>query len=92
MFVASYLGSCVAQAAAYCACRAATGLSREMMARSARLAFSFLFFCGLVMAWVMRDFARPLIEKIPCERRCSGRGGPGGGAAAAARAAWSWGQ
>jgi hypothetical protein len=67
MFVASYLGSCLAQAAAYCACQAVTGVSREMMMRSARLAFSFLFFCGLIVAWIMRDFARPLIEKIPCK-------------------------
>lgn len=36
-----------------------------MMRKSARLAYSFLFLLSLVLAWVMRDFAKPLIEKIP---------------------------
>lgn len=35
------------------------------MKRSARVAYSFLFFLAIVVSWVMRDFARPLIEKIP---------------------------
>jgi hypothetical protein len=37
------------------------------MKRSARVAYSFLFFLAIVISWIMRDFARPLIEKIPCE-------------------------
>ena len=36
------------------------------MKRSARVAYSFLFFLAIVISWIMRDFARPLIEKIPC--------------------------
>eukprot|EP00775_Hariotina_reticulata_P009592 gene9592-9755_t len=36
-----------------------------MTKRSARVAYSFLFFLAIVIAWVMRDFARPLLEKIP---------------------------
>uniref|UniRef100_A0A383VJK9 Serine incorporator n=1 Tax=Tetradesmus obliquus TaxID=3088 RepID=A0A383VJK9_TETOB len=35
------------------------------MKRSARVAYSFLFFLAIVISWIMRDFARPLIEKIP---------------------------
>jgi len=67
MFVASYLGACAASAASYCACWTCTTLTRETMSRSARLAYSFLFMLGMMIAWIMRDFARPLIEKIPCE-------------------------
>ena len=38
---------------------------------SARLAYSFLFLLAMLVAWVMRDFARPLLEKIPCEQAAS---------------------
>eukprot|EP00879_Flechtneria_rotunda_P003797 GHRR01004037.1.p1 GENE.GHRR01004037.1~~GHRR01004037.1.p1 ORF type:complete len:455 (+),score=144.85 GHRR01004037.1:317-1681(+) len=65
MFVASYLGSCVASTAGYCACYACSNFTQQMMKRSARVAYSFLFFLAIIIAWVMRDFARPLIEKIP---------------------------
>lgn len=36
------------------------------MRRSARLAYCFLFTLAMVLAWVLRDFAKPLIEKLPC--------------------------
>lgn len=65
MFVASYLGSCAASAASYCACWGMASLTRETMRSSARVAHSFLFFLAMIIAWVMRDFARPLLEKIP---------------------------
>jgi hypothetical protein len=65
MFVASYLASCAASAAGYCACWTAAGCTKAMMKRSARVAYSFLFFLAIVISWVMRDFARPLLEKIP---------------------------
>lgn len=65
MFVASYLASCAASAAGYCACWTATGCTKAMMKQSARVAYSFLFFLAIVISWVMRDFARPLLEKIP---------------------------
>jgi hypothetical protein len=32
---------------------------------SSRLAFTLLFLCGQVVSWVLRDFAKPLIEKLP---------------------------
>lgn len=69
MFVASYLGSCAASAASYCACWTCTTITKETMRRSSRLAYSFLFFLAIVISWIMRDFARPLLEKIPCECR-----------------------
>lgn len=65
MFVATYLGSCAASAASYCACWTCTTILKETMRRSARLAYSTLFMMAMLVAWAMRDFARPLIEKIP---------------------------
>lgn len=37
------------------------------MRRSARLAYCVLFTLAMVLAWVLRDFAKPLIDKIPCK-------------------------
>ncbi|KAI8465487.1 MAG: serine incorporator/TMS membrane protein [Monoraphidium minutum] len=65
MFVASYLGSCAASAAGYCACWTCSTVTRETMRRSARMAYSFLFFLSILIAWAGRDLAKPLIEKIP---------------------------
>ena len=36
------------------------------MRKSARLAYCVLFTLAMVLAWVLRDFAKPLIDKIPC--------------------------
>ena len=36
------------------------------MRRSARLAYCVLFTLAMLLAWVLRDFAKPLLEKIPC--------------------------
>ncbi|CAL5225424.1 g8239 [Coccomyxa viridis] len=35
------------------------------MRKSARLAYCVLFTLAMVLAWVLRDFAKPLIDKIP---------------------------
>jgi len=35
------------------------------MRRSARLAYCFLFTLAMILAWVLRDFAKPLMEKLP---------------------------
>lgn len=43
------------------------------MVRSARLAWSFLFTLSMILAWILRDFAKPLLMKIPCTRRTMGR-------------------
>lgn len=69
MFLGGYLGSCAAQVATYAACTACQCAGREVLRHSARLAWSVLFFLAMVLAWVLRDFATPLLEKIPCERR-----------------------
>ena len=41
-----------------------TGL-QELLKRSARLAYCILFVLSMLLAWVLRDFAQPLLEKIP---------------------------
>ena len=67
MFLLTGAGTCLASTAALCACQACTCVSKEVLRKSARLAYSVLFFLALVLAWLLRDFAKPLIEKIPCE-------------------------
>ncbi|KAK9823454.1 hypothetical protein WJX72_002870 [[Myrmecia] bisecta] len=65
MFVLSYAGSALASCAAMCACQACGFAARETFRKSARLAYCVLFTLAMVLAWVLRDFARPLMEKIP---------------------------
>ncbi|KAG1672210.1 hypothetical protein FOA52_002911 [Chlamydomonas sp. UWO 241] len=67
MFIpfAGILGSCAASMAGYLACTACTCVSREVLTQSARVAWSALFFVAMCFAWLMRDFAQPLLEKIP---------------------------
>ena len=67
MFILTSAGSCLASVAAMCACQACQGVTREVLRKSARLAYCALFTTAMVLAWVLRDFAKPLIEKIPCK-------------------------
>ncbi|KAL6757882.1 serine incorporator/TMS membrane protein [Haematococcus lacustris] len=60
-----FLGQLAASTAAYCACQACQCAGRQVLTHSARVAWSFLFFLAMVAAWVLRDFAKPLLEKIP---------------------------
>eukprot|EP00195_Chlamydomonas_chlamydogama_P004895 CAMPEP_0202902598 /NCGR_PEP_ID=MMETSP1392-20130828/16943_1 /ASSEMBLY_ACC=CAM_ASM_000868 /TAXON_ID=225041 /ORGANISM="Chlamydomonas chlamydogama, Strain SAG 11-48b" /LENGTH=445 /DNA_ID=CAMNT_0049589387 /DNA_START=195 /DNA_END=1532 /DNA_ORIENTATION=+ len=55
----------MASMAGYLACQACTCVSREVLTQSARVAWSVLFFLAMIVAWIMRDFAKPLLEKIP---------------------------
>ena len=71
MFAFSWVGSALASCAATCACQACGFASQEGVRRSARLAYCVLFTLAMVEAWVLRDFARPLMEKLPCERTWS---------------------
>ena len=66
MFILTSAGSCLASCAAVCACQACQGVTREVLRKSARLAYCALFTTAMVLAWVLRDFAKPLIQKIPC--------------------------
>ena len=68
MFVLSSLGGCVATTAAACACSCCSSVTQQALRSSARAAWSVLFTFSLILSWVLRDFAKPLLEKIPCER------------------------
>ena len=48
---------------AWCCCSMAT---REILKSSARVAYSVLFMFSMVFAWMLRDFAKPVISRIPC--------------------------
>ena len=67
MFAFGWIGSALASCAATCACNACGFASREVMRRSARLAYCFLFTLAMILAWILRDFAKPLMEKLPCK-------------------------
>jgi len=74
MFIASGLTSCAANMAGYLACCTMGNITKAVMKRSSRVAYSFLFFLAIITSWLFRDFARPLLEKIPCEHKGCGAG------------------
>lgn len=61
--------SCLASAAASCAatlaCQGCSCLLTGMANTSARVAYCTLFFLSMILSWVLRDFAKPMMEKIP---------------------------
>lgn len=59
----SCLCSCCAASTCGLCSSVATGISR----RSARLAYCALFGIALIISWIFREVAAPLLEKIPCE-------------------------
>lgn len=59
--------SCAASLAASCACWSAGALGRSIASRSARLAFVGFFSLSLLLAWVLRLGAEPLVKHLPCE-------------------------
>lgn len=65
MFVLGSLGTCLAASAASCACSCCTFAMKEAMKSSARMAWSILFTLSLLLSWILRDFAKPLLERIP---------------------------
>jgi hypothetical protein len=73
MFALASLGPCLASSAAACACSCCTMATREALKSSARVAYSVLFSFSLGLAWILRDFAKPVISRIPCEHPCCGR-------------------
>lgn len=50
-----------------CACQLCTCASREVLRKSARVAYCTLFSVALLCSWLLRDFAQPLLKKLPCE-------------------------
>lgn len=61
MFAATCLASCCAS----CACNACTSVVSNISRRSARIAYCGLFAFSLIVAWILREVAAPLMEKIP---------------------------
>ncbi|CAA6663523.1 unnamed protein product [Spirodela intermedia] len=61
MWAASCLASCCASCTCGLCASAASGISR----RSARIAYCGLFGLFLVLSWILREVAAPLLEKIP---------------------------
>ena len=59
--------SCAASLAASCACWSAGALGRTIASRSARLAYVLFFSVSLLLAWVLRLGAEPLVKHLPCE-------------------------
>lgn len=69
--------------AAWMGCSAASCFTQQVMQVSARLAYCFLFALAMALTWIMRDFGKPLLEKIPCafshaaqSARCVSLGAP----------------
>ncbi|CAD7699571.1 unnamed protein product [Ostreobium quekettii] len=58
-------GTFLGTAASYCCCMACRCAQKNIFARSARAGYCVLFTLAMVLAWVMRNYAKPLIEKIP---------------------------
>ena len=69
MFVAGWAGSCLASMGAWLGCSAVSCFGNQVMQTSARLAYCVLFALALALTWIMRDFGKPMLEKIPCALR-----------------------
>lgn len=41
-------------------------VAKETFRKSARMAYSVLFILSMLTAWVLRDFAKPVLDKLPC--------------------------
>ena len=69
MFLAGSVGSCAASAlascAAVCACEACKCVGGSVARASARAVYVIFFTLSMAVAWIMRDYAQPLMEKIP---------------------------
>ncbi|KAJ6821402.1 putative serine incorporator [Iris pallida] len=61
MWAASCLTSCCAS----CACGLCTSAVATISRRSARLAYCGLFALSLVLSWILREVAAPLLQKLP---------------------------
>lgn len=62
-----WAAGCLASCCASCACEACKGVASGISRRSARLAYCGLFAISLIVSWLLRDFAGPLLAKIPCK-------------------------
>uniref|UniRef100_A0A1D1ZJV4 Putative serine incorporator n=1 Tax=Anthurium amnicola TaxID=1678845 RepID=A0A1D1ZJV4_9ARAE len=60
-----WAASCLASCCAACACEACRSAVGSISRRSARMAYCGLFALSLIVSWVLREVAAPLMEKIP---------------------------
>ncbi|KAF7845560.1 putative serine incorporator [Senna tora] len=60
-----WAASCLASCCAACACDACRTVVSGISRRSARIAYCGLFALSLVVAWILREVAAPLMENIP---------------------------
>ncbi|MCO5604930.1 hypothetical protein L7F22_059105 [Adiantum nelumboides] len=59
------VASCLTSCCASCACEACRSVAGGISRRSARIAYCGLFALSLVIALMFREFAAPMLEKIP---------------------------
>ncbi|XP_042498739.1 probable serine incorporator [Macadamia integrifolia] len=60
-----WAASCLASCCAACACEACRSVVSGISRRSARIAYCGLFALSLIVSWILREVAAPLMEKIP---------------------------
>ncbi|KAI9400836.1 hypothetical protein POPTR_001G038100v4 [Populus trichocarpa] len=60
-----WAASCLASCCAACACSACTTVVSGISRRSARIAYCGLFALSLIVSWILREVAAPLMEQIP---------------------------
>ncbi|KAK1292072.1 hypothetical protein QJS10_CPB17g00148 [Acorus calamus] len=60
-----WAASCLASCCAACACEACRSVVGGIGRRSARIAYCGLFALSLVVSWILREVAAPLLESIP---------------------------
>ena len=58
------IGSCAASCAAYCACEACKTCTKGLE-RASRIGYTLLFTMSIFLAWLLRDYAQPMLKKIP---------------------------
>lgn len=65
-----WAASCLASCCAACACDACRTVVSGISRRSARIAYCGLFALSLIVSWILREVAAPLMEKMPCMFLC----------------------
>ncbi|KAF7017112.1 hypothetical protein CFC21_030601 [Triticum aestivum] len=60
-----WCASCLASACAGCACNLCSSAAASVTRRSARLAYCGLFAASLILSFLLRQFAAPLLQHIP---------------------------
>ncbi|XP_010914044.1 uncharacterized protein [Elaeis guineensis] len=60
-----WAASCLASCCAACACEACRSVVGGISRRSSRIAYCGLFAFSLIVSWILREVAAPLMEKLP---------------------------